>query len=100
MPISAIAQHLKVRDKMIVKGSCQLGLGKEILSASVQLVMTRFASGGLSALACSGRVRHALARYCRGRARLDQRHSRCAGLSPGSTEWKHLIKNWQIPAAT
>src|ERR1700687_854614 len=63
MPISVIAQHLKVGDKMIVKGSCWLGRDNNTLSASVRLVMMRLASGELLALACSGRARHALARY-------------------------------------
>ena len=63
LPISIIAQHLKVGDKMIVKGNCQLGRANETLSASVRLVITRLASGELLALACSGRARHALARY-------------------------------------
>ena len=63
LPISVIAQHLMVGEKMIVKGSCQLGRANETLSASVRLVMTRLASGELLALACSGRARHALARY-------------------------------------
>src|SRR5450755_1321497 len=57
-PISVIAQHLKIGDKMIVKGGCQFGRANEILSAPVQLVITRLASGALLALA-----RHALARY-------------------------------------
>ena len=48
---------------MIVKGGCQFGRANEILSAPVQLVITRLASGELLALACSGRARHALARY-------------------------------------
>ena len=63
LPISVIAQHLKVGEKMIVKGSCRLGRANETLSASVRLVITRLASGELLALACSGRARHALARY-------------------------------------
>ena len=63
MPISVIAQHLKVGDKMILKGSCWLGRDNNTLSASVRLVIMRLASGELLALACSGRARHALARY-------------------------------------
>jgi hypothetical protein len=63
LPVSIIAQHLKVGDKMIVKGSCRLGRANETLSAPVRLVITRLASGELLALACSGRARHALARY-------------------------------------
>ena len=63
LPISVIAQHLKVGDKMIVEGSCRLGRSNETLSAPVRLVITRLASGELLALACSGRARHALARY-------------------------------------
>ena len=63
LPISVIAQHLKIGEKMIVKGSCQLGRANETLSASVRLVITRLASGELLALACSGSARHALARY-------------------------------------
>jgi len=63
LPISVIAQHLKVGEKMIVKGGCQLGRANETLSASVRLVITRLASGELLALACSGRARHALVQY-------------------------------------
>ena len=63
LPISVIAQHLKIGDKMIVKGGCQFGRVNETLSAPVQLVITRLASGELLALACSGRARHALTRY-------------------------------------
>ena len=63
LPICVIAQHLKIGDKMIVKGNCRLGCANEILSASVRLVITRLASGELLALACSGTARHALARY-------------------------------------
>jgi hypothetical protein len=63
LPISVIARHLKVGDKMIVKGSCWLGRANETSSAPVRLVMTRLASGELLALACSGSARHALARY-------------------------------------
>ena len=44
LPISVIAQHLKVGEKMIVKGSCQLSRANETLSASVRLVITRLAS--------------------------------------------------------
>ena len=63
LSISVIARHLKVGERMIVKGSCRLGRANETLSASVRLVMTRLASGELLALACSGQARHALARY-------------------------------------
>jgi hypothetical protein len=63
LPISIIAQHLKVGDKMTVKGSCRLGRANETLSAPVRLVVMRLASGELLALACSDRARHALARY-------------------------------------
>ena len=63
LPISVIAQHLKVGDKMIVKGLCRLGRQDETLSSPVRLAITRLASGELLALACSGRARHALARY-------------------------------------
>jgi len=63
LPISVIARHLKVGNKMIVKGSCWLGRANETLSAPMRLVITRLASGELLALACSGRARHALARY-------------------------------------
>ena len=63
MPISVIAQHLKVREKMIVKGYCWLGCQNETLSSSVRLVVMRLASGELLALACSGKPRHALAAY-------------------------------------
>ena len=63
VPISLIAQHLKVREKMIVKGCCWLGGQNETLSASVRLVLMRLASGELLALACSSNPRHALAAY-------------------------------------
>jgi hypothetical protein len=63
LPISSIARHLKVGDKMIVKGLCRLGCQDETLSAPVRLVVTRLVSGELLALACSGCARHALARY-------------------------------------
>ena len=63
LPISAIAQQLRVGEKMIVKGCCQLGRQNDTSSSPVQLVVTRLASGELLALACSGRARHALARY-------------------------------------
>ena len=63
LPISVIAQHLKVGEKMIVKGSCRLSRSNETLSAPVRLVMTRLTSGELLALACPSRARHALARY-------------------------------------
>ena len=63
MAMSVIAQHLKVGDKMIVKGCCRLGCQNETMSSPVRLVVTRLASGELLALACSGRARHALARY-------------------------------------
>src|SRR5208282_5713723 len=63
MPISVIAQHLKVGDKMIVNGSCWIGRDNETLSASVRLVIMRLASGELLALASSGKTRHALACY-------------------------------------
>jgi hypothetical protein len=48
---------------MIVKGCCQLGRGNATSSSPVRLVVMRLASGKLLALACSGRARHALARY-------------------------------------
>ena len=63
LSISIIAQHLKVRDKMIVKGRCRLGCQNETMSTPVRLVVMRLASGELLALACSGSARHALARY-------------------------------------
>ena len=63
MRISLIAQHLKVREKMIVKGCCWLGCQNETLASSVRLVVMRLASGELLALACSGNPRHALAAY-------------------------------------
>jgi len=63
LPMSTIAQHLKVGEKMIVKGLCRLGRADETLSSPVRLVVTRLASGELLALACSGCARHALARY-------------------------------------
>jgi Transposase DDE domain len=61
--MSVIAQHLKVGEKLVVKGSCQPGHVNETLSASARLAMTRLASGELLALACSSQARHALARY-------------------------------------
>ncbi len=63
VPISVIAQHLKVREKTIVKSCCRLGCQNEALSSSVRLVVMRLASGELLALACSGNPRHALAAY-------------------------------------
>jgi hypothetical protein len=63
LPIAVIAQHLKVGDKMILKGGCRLGRQNETLSAPVRLVVMRLASGELLALACSDRPRHGLARY-------------------------------------
>jgi hypothetical protein len=63
MSIAAIARHLKIGERMIVKGGCRLGRHDETLSSPVRLVVTRLASGELLALACSGRPRHALARY-------------------------------------
>jgi hypothetical protein len=55
--------HLRIGERMIVKGGCRLGRHHETLSSPVRLVVTRLASGELLALACSGRARHALARY-------------------------------------
>jgi Transposase DDE domain len=63
VPISLIARHLKVREKMIVNGTCRLGHHNETSSAPVRLVVMRLASGELLALACSGNPRLALARY-------------------------------------
>ena len=63
MSIAAIARHLRIGERMIVKGGCRLGRRDETLSSAVRLVVTRLASGELLALACSGRARHALARY-------------------------------------
>jgi hypothetical protein len=63
LSIAAIARHLKVRDKMIVKGCCRLGCQNETMSTPVRLVVMRLASGELLALACFGSARHALARY-------------------------------------
>ena len=48
---------------MTVKGCCRLGRQNETLSLPVRLVVMRLASGELLAVACSGRARHALARY-------------------------------------
>ena len=44
MPISVIARHRKVREKMIVKGRYWLGCQNETLSSSVRLVVMRIAS--------------------------------------------------------
>ncbi|MGH8649293.1 MAG: IS4 family transposase, partial [Burkholderiales bacterium] len=63
LPLSVIARHLKVGEKMIVKGGCRLGRDNETSSAPVRLVVRRLAAGELLALACSGRPHHALARY-------------------------------------
>ena len=63
LSIATIAQHLKVGEKMIVKGLCRLGRADETLSAPVRLVVMRLASGELLALACSRNPRHALAAY-------------------------------------
>jgi hypothetical protein len=41
MSIAAIARHLRIGERMIVKGSCRLGRHDEILSAPVRLVVTR-----------------------------------------------------------
>src|ERR1035437_6739137 len=56
MPISVIAQHLKVGDKMILKGSCWLRRDNNTLSASVRLVMMPLPVGQRVALDCSVRV--------------------------------------------
>src|ERR1035437_8274451 len=63
MSIAAIARHLRIGERMIVKGCCRLGRHDETLSSPVRLVVMRLASGELLALACSGSARHALARY-------------------------------------
>jgi Transposase DDE domain len=63
MSIAAIARHLRIGERMIVKGSCRLGRHDATLSSPVRLVVMRLTSGELLALACSGRPRHALARY-------------------------------------
>ena len=63
MSIAAIARHLRIGQRMIVKGDCRLGRHDETLSAPVRLVVTRLASGELLALASSSSARHALARY-------------------------------------
>ncbi len=63
LPLSVIARHLRVGERMIIKGCCRLGRHDQTLSSPVRLVVTRIASGELLALACSGRARHALARY-------------------------------------
>ena len=63
MSIAAIARHLSIGERMIVKGGCRLGRHDATSSAPVRLVVMRLASGELLALACSGRPHHALARY-------------------------------------
>ena len=63
MSIAAIARHLRIGERMIVKGGCRLGRRDETLSSPVRLAVMRLASGELLALACSGSARHALARY-------------------------------------
>jgi len=63
MSIAAIARHLRIGERMIVKGGCRFGNNDVTLSSPVRLVVTRLASGELLALACSGSARHALARY-------------------------------------
>jgi hypothetical protein len=75
---------------MIVKGGCGLGRHDETLSSPVRLVVTRLASGELLALACSGRPRHALARYRqRWTIGVSRQRARChVGESP--TEAKRL----------
>ena len=75
---------------MIVKGGCRLGRHDETLSSPVRLVVTRLASGELLALACSGRPRHALARYRqRWIVGVSRQRARChVGESP--TEAKRL----------
>ena len=63
MQIAAIAQRLKAREKMVVKGWCRLGRQNENCSSPVRLVVMRLASGELLALACSSNPHHALASY-------------------------------------
>jgi len=92
MPISLIAQHLKVREKMIVKGCCWLGCQNETLSSSVRLVVMRLASGELLALACSRNPRHALAAY-RQRWTIQDQRLRAGGHAPDRLgETVHLTR--------
>jgi hypothetical protein len=63
MSIAAVARHLRIGERRIVKGGCSLGRNNETASAPVRIVVMRLASGELLALACSGRPHHALARY-------------------------------------
>jgi hypothetical protein len=63
MSIAAIARHLRIGERMIVKGCCRLGRHDATLSSPARLVVMRLASGELLALACSDRPRRALARY-------------------------------------
>ena len=90
MSIAAIARHLRIGERMIVKGCCRLGRHDETLSSPVRLVVMRLASGELLALACSGSARHALARYRqRWTIGVSRQRARChVGESP--TEAKRL----------
>jgi hypothetical protein len=51
MSIAAIARHLRIGERMIVKGCCRLGRHDVTLSSPVRLVVMRLASGQLLALA-------------------------------------------------
>jgi hypothetical protein len=53
MSIAAIARHLRIGERMIVKGCCRLGRHDATLSSPARLVVMRLASGELLALACS-----------------------------------------------
>jgi hypothetical protein len=63
--IAAIAARLRPRQRMIVKGRCQLGQSADEQSATVRLVIMRLPTGELLALACSGNPRRALREYRR-----------------------------------
>jgi hypothetical protein len=63
--IADIAKRLGRRQKMIVKGWCQLGANAGEYSPLVRLVIMRLKTGELLALACSDKPRHALDNYRR-----------------------------------
>jgi hypothetical protein len=63
--IADIVQHLHRRQRMIIKGRCQLGQSADEESAAVRLVIMRLPTGELLALACSGNPRRALRDYRR-----------------------------------
>lgn len=61
--IAAIARRLCKGGKMILEEGCRLGQSAGERSPPVRIVVMRLQTGELLALACSGKPRHALARY-------------------------------------